>query len=492
MKKLSIWVLSAALRSCGSPSNESSNTMADENELVEMIDSRLPDWAANATIYEVNIRQYTKEGTINAFSEHLPRLKELGVDILWIMPVQPIGEKNRKGPLGSYYSIQDYTSVNPNFGTMDDFKALVDQAHELGLKVILDWVANHTAFDHTWTVEHPEFYTYDEEGNINVAKDNEGNVTDWTDVADLNYENQDLWAAMADEMRFWVDSADIDEFRCDVAGFVPMDFWNYLSEQRATRNKELFMMAEWAEPTDMQNFHMNYGWDVHHVMNEVAKGIKSPSDIEMLRLEIDSNYTQDDLRMYFTTNHDENSWNGTVFERMGKAHFQWFVFTATFDRGMPLIYSGQEVGLSKRLKFFDKDWIDWSVETDSLTGWNYNKFYTAMMDIYHNTPALWNGNYGGDFSPLVVNDEKRTYAYARRRDLSKIEAAGPYMAIEMTDNSEVVAAFNFGNAAARFTKEELELKGSYKVFDGQTTNDWNADEANDLVILEDQFLIFFR
>lgn len=491
MKKLSIWLLAAALWSCGAPQSDN-NEQDMAEEMAEQVESRHPEWAANATIYEVNIRQYTEAGTINAFAEHLPRLKELGVDILWIMPVQPIGEKNRKGPLGSYYSIQDYTAVNPNFGTMDDFTAMVNQAHELGLKVILDWVTNHTSFDHGWTTEHPDFYSYNEDGEINVAMDNEGNLTDWTDVADLNFENQELWAAMAAEMKFWVDSANIDGFRCDVAGFVPMDYWNWLSEERATWNKELFMLAEWAEPSDMQNFNMNYGWDVHHIMNEVAKGEKAPSDIEMLRLQIDTTYTHDDIRMYFTTNHDENSWNGTVFERMGKAHFQWFAFAATFDKGMPLIYSGQEVGLNKRLKFFDKDQIDWSVDTDSLTGWSYDKFYQNMMDIYHSTPALWNGNYGGDFTPLVVNDDKRTYAYARRLDVSRLAAVGPYMVADIGDESELVAVFNFGDEAAKFTKESLELNGMYKVFDGQTINDWDADQANDLVVLEDQFLIFYK
>lgn len=472
MKRLLVFIWAGIALSCAGPQQEES-AMEARSEAPEAMESRHPDWVASATIYEVNIRQYTPEGTINAFAEHLPRLQELGVDILWIMPVQPIGEKNRKGPLGSYYSIQDYTAINPSFGTMDDFKAMVDQAHDLGFKVILDWVTNHTSFDHGWTVDHPDFYTYDEDGNINVAKDNEGFLTDWTDVADLNFDNRDLWSAMAGEMRFWVDSTDIDGFRCDVAGFVPIEYWNFLTEERATWGKELFMLAEWAEPTDMQNFNMNYGWDVHHMTNEVAQGHKAPSDIEALRSVIDSNYTRDDIRMYFTTNHDENSWNGTVFERYGKAHFQWFAFCMTFDRGMPLIYSGQEVGLNRRLVFFDKDEIDWTVETDSLTGWNYKDFYTTMMNIYHKTPALYNGAYGGDFTPLIVNDEEGTYAY--RRQLGE---------------SSVTMLFNFGEEAIQKSIQSLELEGSYSVFDGQDEIEWNASQAEDVVVLSKQFMMF--
>ena len=205
MKKLFLLPLAAAfLVSCShsSPKNEEQEVSPDSSAtIMNDVESRQPEWVKNATIYEVNIRQYTPEGTIDAFRQHLPKLKELGVDILWLMPVQPIGVKERKGPLGSYYSIQDYTAVNPNFGTLKDFRALVEEAHDLGFKIVLDWVANHTSFDHVWTEEHPDFYTYNDDGKINVALDNTGFATDWTDVADLNYNNKELWSAMAAEMK---------------------------------------------------------------------------------------------------------------------------------------------------------------------------------------------------------------------------------------------------------------------------------------------------
>ncbi len=479
MKKLFLLPLAAAfLVSCShsSPKNEEQEVSPDSSAtIMNDVESRHPEWVKNATIYEVNIRQYTPEGTIDAFRQHLPKLKELGVDILWLMPVQPIGVKERKGPLGSYYSIQDYTAVNPNFGTLKDFRALVEEAHDLGFKIVLDWVANHTSFDHVWTEEHPDFYTYNDDGKINVALDNTGFATDWTDVADLNYNNKELWSAMAAEMKWWVDEADIDGFRCDVAGFVPIEFWSYLSEQRATWDKELFMLAEWGEPTDMQNFNMNYGWDFHHLLGELASKEKGPSDIEKLRMQIDSNYTKDDIRMYFTTNHDENSWNKPVFDRYGKQHFQLFVLCATMDRGMPLIYGGQEVGLDHSLKFFDKDEIDWTKTEDHLNGWLYSQFYKRMMDIYHTTPALYNGNYGGDFQPLVANDENGIYAFKR-----------------VKDDSECVALFNFGDESIRLTQNEVGLSGLYTTFDGQNAIKWNAANASDLVLVPGNFLLFYR
>ncbi|HPB52082.1 MAG TPA: alpha-amylase family glycosyl hydrolase, partial [Saprospiraceae bacterium] len=177
-----------------------------------------PEWTLRANIYEVNIRQYTPEGTLKAFSAHLPRLKAMGVDIFWLMPVFPIGEVNRKGSLGSYYSIQDYKAINPAFGTMADFDSLVARIHDLGMYVILDWVANHTAWDHPWTRQHPDWYNRDVQGNILVPADNNGNLTDWTDVADLNYNNSEMRKEMISEMLFWAKEHHVDGFRCDIAG----------------------------------------------------------------------------------------------------------------------------------------------------------------------------------------------------------------------------------------------------------------------------------
>lgn len=348
-----------------------------------------PERAKSMNIYEVNIRQYTPEGTIAAFSEHLPRLQEMGVDILWVMPVQPISLKNRKGSLGSYYSIQDYTAVNEDYGTLDDFKALVSDAHEMDMIVILDWVANHTGFDHKWT-QIKGYHNTDSLGNVTWPAG-----TDWTDVADLNYDNAEMRQAMISEMKWWIIEANIDGFRCDVAGEVPEDFWEEaIDSLKAT--KDIFMLAEWDEPKMHDaGFHMTYGWGPHHWMNSAAKKEIDIDSLESLIMSDVSRYKSNDFRMMFTTNHDENSWNGTIFERFGEGHQAWAAWAFTV-RGMPLIYSGQEAGLDKRLKFFEKDTIDWSTIP-------FQDFYAQLLDLKHNNPALYNGTFGGDLT--FINDK---------------------------------------------------------------------------------------
>jgi len=351
-----------------------------------------PEKAKDMNIYEVNIRQYTPEGTINAFFPHIDRLKEMGVDILWIMPVQPIGEKNRKEPLGSYYSIQDYTAVNPNFGNLKDFQNLVNKAHENDMIVLLDWVANHTAFDHQWSETHPEYYNLDSLGNLQPP------VDDWTDVADLNYENQALHQAMIKEMKWWIKETDIDGFRCDMAGMVPNEFWRKaIDSLEAT--KDIFMLAEWEDPKMHEvGFDMTYGWEFHHLLNDIATGKANASAaISYLKRDLER-YDSTAFRMYFTSNHDENSWNGTVFERMGEAYEALAVITATVP-GMPLIYSGQEAGLDKRLPFFEKDSIDWSTL-------EYEEFYQRLLTLKKENAALWNGAHGGKFQ--IINTKQQS------------------------------------------------------------------------------------
>lgn len=363
-----------------------------------------PERAKNMVIYEVNIRQYTPEGTFNAFIEHLPRLEELGADILWVMPIQPIGEEKRKGGLGSYYSIKDYTAINPEFGTMEDFKNLVDEAHERGMLVILDWVANHTAWDHPW-MEIDGYHTKDSLGNVISP------VPDWSDVADLNYENLHMQNDMIEALRFWVNEADIDGYRCDVAGFVPMEFWNRAKDSLDV-DKDLFMLAEWDEPKMHKDaFHMTYGWGLHHYMNEVAKGHKNADSLVSFIKKDLERYPSDAIRMNFTTNHDENSWNGTVFERFGDGHKAFAVFAFTVQ-GMPLIYSGQEAGLDERLAFFEKDTIEWGDV-------KYQEFYTSLVDLKKNNPALFNGKYGGKPEFIDVGNPM-VIAYSREKGDNRV------------------------------------------------------------------------
>lgn len=360
-----------------------------------------PDWSKNALIYEVNVRQYTPEGTFKAFEEHLPRLREMEVDIIWLMPIHPIGIEKRKGELGSYYSISDYTAVNPEFGDLDDLKNLVTKAHELGMFVILDWVANHTAWDHAWIEEHPEWYTRNETGEI-------VSPFDWSDVAKLNFEVPALRNGMIDAMKYWITEADIDGFRCDVAGEVPVDFWNRAREE-LDKIKLVFMLAEAEEPVHHEYaFDMSYAWELHHLMNSIAKRDKSSRDLDDYFKKHSQRFPEDAYRMSFITNHDENSWNGTEYERMGEAVNTFAMLTYTLP-GMPMIYSGQEAAFDRRLPFFSKDSIEWN-------GFPLAEFYTQLGRLRKENPALWSGASGGQMKRLKTSDDKSIFAFMRRKD----------------------------------------------------------------------------
>jgi glycosidase len=327
-------------------------------------------WSRNANIYEVNIRQYTQEGTFNAFAKQLPRLRKMGVDILWLMPVQPIGVKNRKGTLGSYYAVRDYTAVNPEFGTMDDFKRLVQQAQGLGMRVIIDWVANHTAFDNPWTVRHKDWYLKDAKGEIFPVTYTEGPEPEyWTDVTGLDWKQPGLWKGMQEAMAFWVRETGIDGFRCDVAAKVPTAFWEQ-TRAELERIKPVFMLAEaWQPELHTRAFDMTYGWDTVTVFKDIAKGKADARALKALFEQPPVAYPEHAYRMRFTSNHDENSWHGSDQEHYGPAFKAMAVLAATLP-GMPLIYGGQEAGLDKRLEFFEKDPIVWKASpNEALYTW---------------------------------------------------------------------------------------------------------------------------
>lgn len=366
-----------------------------------------PDWAYSAAIYEVNIRQYTPEGTIKAFRKHLPRLKNMGVDILWVMPVQPIGKEKRKGSKGSYYSISDYMAINPEFGSMEDWVLLVEEAHTMGMKVILDWVANHTAFDHYWTKEHPDYYVHDEKGNIKSP------VDDWSDVADLNYDNPELRKAMIRNMKFWINASDIDGFRCDVAFMVPLDFWQDARRQLEGVKQGLFMLAEADEKTlHDKAFDMSYGWEFHHIAVDVAKGKQNADSIRAYLKKIKTTWPPNAFHMYFTDNHDENSWNKTAYERFGDGLMAFDVLTFAMP-GMPLIYSGQEAENKKVIRFFEKDTIDFS--SVPLEG-----FYSKLLKLKHTQTALMHGERGGEMIELPNGADANVLSFFRKKEGSKV------------------------------------------------------------------------
>lgn len=383
-----------------------------------------PEWIDDAVIYEVNLRQYSEEGTINKFAESLPRLKEMGVDILWFMPIHPIGVKNRKGTMGSYYSIQDYKAVNSEFGTIEDFKAAVAKAHDLGMKVIIDLVANHSAWDTDWITEHPEYYSQDSAGNIIPPN------PDWSDVADLNYDNDSMRLAMIDAMKFWITEADIDGYRCDVAGEVPMDFWDAaIRELRDT--KEIFMLAEWDEPKMHTSFNATYGWGYHHMLMEIGKGEWNIDSIRTYFEKDLARYPSDAYRLRFNTNHDENSWKGTEAALFGPLsdNFQILGYTAP---GMPLIYSGQESNLDRQLEFFEKDIIDWKTFEKA-------DFLTKLADLKHTQSALKAGAEAGDFKVLASDPAVGLLVYDRMNDENHIRVI-----LNCSENANDISAFTKG------------------------------------------------
>ncbi len=437
---LMILAVMAAMSSCQSKNNKRS-TMNQTRIKTE----KPVAWSDNANIYEVNIRQYTPKGTFNAFRKHLTRLEKMGVDILWLMPINPIGEKNRKGSLGSYYAVKDYEAVNPEFGTLDDLRALVNEAHQRGMHVIIDWVANHTAWDNPWASEHPDWYEKDDQGNFKSP-------FDWTDVIQLNYKNQQLRAAMIKAMKYWVVNADVDGFRCDVAGMVPVDFWEEARKQ-LDAVKPVFMLAEDENNAALLNkaFDMNYTWKMLNLMNEIAAGKKQAADIWSYFDWNNKTFPSDKYRMYFTSNHDENSWNGTALERLGDAFKAFTVFDYTVP-GMPLTYSGQEAGNTKRLRFFDKDTIDWH----SLP---YEAFYTSLNQLKRQNKALWGGNQVSALFPLSKGQSDQVFAFYRK-----------------ADNHQVVVILNLSKEQQEYKLESDAVKGHYKnYFTGENINietDW--------------------
>jgi glycosidase len=366
-----------------------------------------PEWSKNSVVYEVNVRQYTKEGTFNAFAEHLPRLKQLGVDVLWFMPINPIGIKNRKEALGSYYSVKDYTDVNPEFGTLGDFKKLVEKSHELGFYVIIDWVPNHSSWDNKLAEEHPDWYVKDSTGNFIPPIG-----TDWTDVIQFDWSKNELQDYMIGALKFWVELG-IDGFRVDHPHKTPYEFWDR-ARMELNKVKPVFMLAENEGQTDfMKNgFDMSYAWELHHLMNRIAQGKDSVNSLNKYYTKEWTIFPSNVYRMVFMDNHDENSWNGTINSRMGDAQNAFAVFTFT-TQGVPLLYNGQEVCLDKSLRFFVRDTIKW--DTCSMTG-----FYRDLIKMKKTNKALWNGEFGGKMEMIKTNKEKQIFAFYREKEDNRV------------------------------------------------------------------------
>ncbi|GAC04635.1 MAG: alpha-amylase family glycosyl hydrolase [Paraglaciecola chathamensis] len=418
------------------------STDVDLYQPQSLVSIQTPDWSKDAVIYEINLRQFTKEGTFRAAEAHLPRLKQLGVSILWLMPIHPIGNKNRKGSLGSPYAVRDYFSLNPEFGCVEDMRHFVDYAHELGLYVIIDWVANHSAWDNVLVEQHPHWY----------AKNHQGDFTptpwwDWDDIIDFDYSQPELRAYMASAMRYWVNETDIDGYRCDVAGFVPQDFWALVRRQ-LDAIKPVFMLAEWeARDLHYNAFDMSYAWSWNEAMHGIAMGKLPLSKLYKYYSWNEKSFPKASMRMTFVSNHDKNAWDGTQFEQFGDA-LECAIVLSVLGEGMPLIYNGQEAGNPKRLAFFERDPIDWR-------GHRIGDLYTDLIALKKAHSALHNGQWGARMIPVTNSYPDKVFSFMRQDKASKVivmlNLSGEQLPLSLTSNAV------FGPVEDWHTGERIEL-----------------------------------
>lgn len=390
-------------------------------------------WVNGSNIFEVNIRQYTPAGTFQAFTGDLPRLRNMGVEILWLMPITPISEKKRLGSLGSYYACSSYTKINPEYGNLEDFKMLIKEAHRLGFKVIIDWVANHTGWDHEWVGEHPDWYLRDVNGNFTE-------LNGWADVIDLDYTNTEMRTALISAMQYWINDCDIDGFRCDMAHLVPLDFWN-TARQKCDDLKALLWLGECEVTAYTRVFDLTYAWDWMHLSENFIKNKASLQEIRDVLLQYEKN-GQHSAKLFFTSNHDENSWNGTEYEKYGDAAKAFAVFTCTWQ-GIPLVYSGQDLPNLKRLKFFEKDSIAWKDQSPLLF-----PFYRQLLQLRRNNTAL---HREADQYFLTTGLDDKIMAY-----------------LSINGKNRVLTLLNLtGNNKLRFTITDQNLAGKFRnIFSG--------------------------
>jgi glycosidase len=364
-----------------------------------------PSWIMQGNIYEVNVRQYTPEGTFKAFGEHVPRLKDMGVETLWFMPINPISREGRKGTLGSYYAVSDYTAVNPEFGTMRDWNDLVNKCHRMGFKVIIDWVPNHSGADNRWLRQHKNFYVLDKNGNPTYE-------FDWNDTRKLNYDNGELRDSMISAMKFWIDSSGIDGFRCDHTDGQPTAFWSTCIKQLKLDKKDILMLAESEDPRMHEaGFDMTYGWRAFHTMVDIAAAKQRPMNLDSIINYTDKNFPASALQLYFTSNHDENSWNKADYKTMpGAVHAPFAVLTQTLPRSVPLIYSGQEEPFLDSISFFYKDTI-------TFGKYRRAEFYHTLLTLRISNAALA-ANAG--YEKLKSSDDTAIFAFERKNGNRKV------------------------------------------------------------------------
>ncbi len=436
-RRLFLFIVFSLFLSCDKNNKEltSEKNREDSRYLPkEYVDVKHPEWVKNASIYQLNTRQFSPEGTFKAAQKELIRLKDMGIDIIWLMPINPIGEKNRKGTLGSPYSVKNYREVNPEFGTLEDLKSFVNEAHQLGMYVILDWVANHTAWDNHLVKDHPEWYKKDYKGEFRPTP-----WWDWDDIIDLDYNQPGLRKYMTEAMKFWVNEVDIDGYRCDVAGFVPIDFWNNVRVE-LDAIKPVFMLAEW-ESRDMHSkaFDMTYAWSWNEKLHKICKGQANVNELYIYYSWNESFFPKNSIRMTFVSNHDKNAWEGTMWEQFGDGLEAAIVLSVVGD-GMPLIYNGQEAGEPKRLAFFEKDPIVWKSHP-------IGDLYKKLFNLMKQNTALWHANWGALMLKVPNSSEQEVFSFVRQNEKDK-----------------VFCVFNFSNKNQVINFKETLFLGSYTDF----------------------------
>jgi alpha-amylase len=444
MKKIiSVFTVLLIIAACNNQVNTNSNK---EKNTMTTTGYKKAGWINNTNVYEVNLRQYTKEGTFNAFAKELPRLKEMGVETLWFMPITPIAQKKMKGTMGSYYACSDYTSINPEFGNLQDFKNLVKEAHTMGFKVIIDWVANHTGWDHVWTKTHPEYFEKDSATNdFKIA-------SGMDDIIELDFKNPDLRKAMIDAMRYWITECDIDGYRCDLAFWVELDFW-LEARTELEKTKTLFWLAE-SDPVEhadyFKAFDACYTWAWMHKTEDFYKKNQDKNILDSVLQQYNTVCGATGIPLWFTTNHDENSWNGSEYEKYGDMAKALAVFSFTWN-GMPMIYSGQELPNMKRLKFFDKDPIEWNGK------YELHDFYKTLLSLKKNNVALRAGDAAVTTHLLSTTADKNILAFVRKNG-----------------NSEVLVLINFSKEKISFNTNDTNLTGKYKNVFNKEEKDFTA------------------
>lgn len=410
------------------------------------------EWTRDAVLYQLNTRQFTPEGTFAAAQKQLPRLAKMGVDIIWLMPVHPIGEANRKGSLGSPYAVRDYRAVNPELGTEAEFRAFVDEAHRLGLKVILDWVANHSAYDNPLTQSHPDWYTRTSEGALMSPAG-----TDWSDVADFDYSQPGLRQYMTESLAFWVREYGVDGFRCDVAGWVPTDFWE-TARRELDSIKPVFMLAEW-EQRDLHTraFDATYAWKWKEALQKLVRSGEGAGPIRGYYNEQQETWPHAAMRMIYTENHDQNSWDGVASEIYGPA-YEAAIALSFVGTGLPLVYNGQEADNERQLKFFERDPIVWKEG-------RFAALLAKLIALKTANPALHNGRFGAAMVEVPTSATADVYAFTRGA------AGGRVFAVFNLSPRAQTVSFSLARHHGRYTDA---LTGAPALFAGGETLDLPA------------------